>query len=566
MKDRRSTSQVITGFLPEQTVDLRGSVWKVKGWRAPLRISSIDTELLREEILRSASEWIYNGQDQRHFLESLQRGHNVEAYALEEENGVNIEEFPKQWICRNCKKFHKEYVSPCSCGAPNSKKQLPFVAYHSCGHLTELKIPTCPMHNCACIELPKGASLSQIRFYCSNSSCSWSPRPGLPVQICRCGQPMSHNLHRAAKVYTSRNVVIVNPPSSDSLKAIKQAGGVARAITWVLGGMGSRSVLDVGHVPALRRSLQEQGLTEEQIDLMLSAIEMSEPQDEKIEIPNSIRSVFEYQSKMLGIATLLSRFTVQDLIDNAVTTEPYRKRYEDNYQAAISGVGLKSVDLIEKFPIFSGRYGFTRGSLDPGGSTLNPFPHHDSRQRRVYPVYGDLAETEALLLHFDPGKVLDWLHQLGYKSKNEANGNEHLQILQILADAQFGVEASEHLRTLVHSFSHRFIRILAIYAGIDRNAIGEMIFEHALSIIIYSVPRGDFVLGGMRAVFERELDTLLQEVKSAEHRCALDPGCAKSRAACMACLHIGEPSCSHFNRQLSRKALFGTLGYIQNIS
>lgn len=563
MKDRRSSSQIVTGFLPEQTVDLRGSVWKVKGWRAPLRLNTVDTQILREEILRAAYEWI-GKQDQKKFLENLQRGHNLEAYTLEEHNGVNVEEFPKQWICRKCKLYHKDFTATCRCGSVNSKRQLPFVAFHSCGQLSELSIPACPTHGRTYISLPKTASLTQIQFFCSESGCNWSPKPGLPYQRCRCGQGMNHNIHRAAKVYTSRSVVIVNPPSSEALKVLNQSGGVARASTWVLEGMATRSVTGAGKIPALKQSLLEQNIPEEQVKVMLRSIGVTDEETETYEIPSTIKAEFEYQAKMLGIATLDSRLMIPDLIENASTTEPFKERYESKYYEAINTSGLKSVDLLEKFPIFTGRFGYTRGSIDPGTSTINPFSHHDRRQRNVYPVYGDLAETEALLLHLNPEKVLLWLQRLGYTAEYDAKSSPHQKILSLLADARHGNEARAALKTMIHSYSHRFIRTLAIYAGIDRNAMGEMIFEYALSFIVYSVPRGDFVLGGMRAVFERELDALLDEVRTSEHRCALDPGCAKSRGACMACLHIGEPSCAHYNRYLSRKSLFGEKGYLHS--
>jgi hypothetical protein len=55
---------------------------------------------------------------------------------------------------------------------------------------------------------------------------------------------------------------------------------------------------------------------------------------------------------------------------------------------------------------------------------------------------------------------------------------------------------------------------------------------------------------------------LLANVVDREHRCALDPGCARGAGACLACLHVGEPSCRYFNTYLDRKSLFGQSGYL----
>ena len=68
-------------------------------------------------------------------------------------------------------------------------------------------------------------------------------------------------------------------------------------------------------------------------------------------------------------------------------------------------------------------------------------------------------------------------------------------------------------------------------------------------------------MGGLQAVFEGELHHLLAEMIDAEHRCALDPGCSDSGGACMACLHLGEPSCRMFNQSLDRASLHGHKGY-----
>lgn len=63
MKESRSASQILFGFLPEQTVDLRGGVWKVKDWRHPKVCSEIDSAALRREIIRQATHWRLAGMD-----------------------------------------------------------------------------------------------------------------------------------------------------------------------------------------------------------------------------------------------------------------------------------------------------------------------------------------------------------------------------------------------------------------------------------------------------------------------------------------------------------------------
>ena len=58
------------------------------------------------------------------------------------------------------------------------------------------------------------------------------------------------------------------------------------------------------------------------------------------------------------------------------------------------------------------------------------------------------------------------------------------------------------------------------------------------------------MLGALQAMFETRLDRLLDDFVHGESRCPLDPGCRAGGGACMACLHLGEPSCRWFNRFL----------------
>lgn len=95
----------------------------------------------------------------------------------------------------------------------------------------------------------------------------------------------------------------------------------------------------------------------------------------------------------------------------------------------------------------------------------------------------------------------------------------------------------------------------------DRDALSEYLVPEHLAFVVFSSSRGDFTLGGLQAVFEQDLHRLLDDIVGGERRCALDPTCTKHGSACVACLHVGEPSCRCFNQHLSRDALFGSKGY-----
>jgi len=211
-------------------------------------------------------------------------------------------------------------------------------------------------------------------------------------------------------------------------------------------------------------------------------------------------------------------------------------------------------------------YGYTRGGGDPATSRLVPF----RRPRGGYRLHGDLAETEALFFRLDPVMVAAWLSKRGHALSSAASQGPSQARIAILESAVIPPPGDEpdsptvgsDLVTLVHSYAHRLIRRAAVYAGIDRDALAEYLVPLHLGFFVYAAARGDFVLGGLQAVFETELDTLLTAAIDSEHRCPLDPGCSRGAGACLACLHLGEPSCRYFNTYLDRKVLFGSDGYL----
>ena len=64
------------------------------------------------------------------------------------------------------------------------------------------------------------------------------------------------------------------------------------------------------------------------------------------------------------------------------------------------------------------------------------------------------------------------------------------------------------LLSLLHSYAHRTIRRLAAFAGIERDGLAEYLLPHHLGFVVYAASRGDFVLGGLQAVFETSLAPL----------------------------------------------------------
>lgn len=222
---------------------------------------------------------------------------------------------------------------------------------------------------------------------------------------------------------------------------------------------------------------------------------------------------------------------------------------------------LEDIELVDKFPVLTGHFGYTRGPTSPGTSRLRAYRDRSGS----YIVYGDLGETEALFIKLRPQSVAEWAQARGYHLDPWTDATS-ARVALLRGGDQSHASGKRSLRSdleqLVHSYSHRFIRCTAVHAGIDRNALSELLVPLHLGFFVYAAARGDWVLGGLQAVFESELNLVLRDMVHGERRCPLDPGCTRGGGACVACLHLGEPSCRLYNTTLSRGSLFGSSGYL----
>jgi len=564
---RRSASQILHGFLPGQTVDLNGGIFKVSEWRTP-RYLQVDKETLRNELLRLARPWEVNETDAG-FGKRLRRGEPFSVVSLDRRNGVAVERFPQVWQCRSCNRVTTKRSGTCKCGA-ESWGQLHFVGYHSCGRIQEPYIPLCPAHKDCKIVFPGSADASQIRFECP--VCSRLLRQGFGFPQCDCGRgQINHNVHRAASVFSPRSVAIVNAISPERLEQVRSAGGRERSLAWVVSGMPSggttEGIVDKG---ALIAQLVGQGFDEaiakQMADIAQTGGQVAETAATDGLGPAQTQLALD-QAVTIVSATGESRRTVEDLINSTSENSTLGRKYRSNYPLAQHRAGLEGVELLDQFPVLTGNFGYTRGDSSPGTSTLRTFKNR--RQQHV--IYADLQETEALFFRLDPVRVLEWLRSRGHPLDATDDPSEARRVILRAADVpEPGSEldaptVGSDLLDLIHSFSHRMVRQLAVFAGLDRNSLSELLVAAHLGFFIYASARGDFVLGGLQAVFETELERLLETFITAEQRCAMDPGCTTEGAACVACLHLGEPSCRYFNRYLDRRVLFGEQGYLRRV-
>jgi hypothetical protein len=561
----RGLSQVLFSFLPDQTADLHGGVWQVTNW-ADARFVAVDDDVVRREIARAAYPWTAADADSG-LAEHLLARRDMQV-VTPSDSGVELSRFPELFRCKNCGRLSNSSDGTCQCGA-NGRAQLPFVAYHRCGRAETPWIPKCPTHNQVRLRrLPGTTRTADLVFDCP--VCGQEIVKGFPWRKCDCsyGGTLDYNVHRAAVVYTSRTTVIVNPPDPAVAAQLRTPSAADPTLLWALGGMRENGPLEAAPtIDGFIALFEAQGFDTQTARAMAEAAAAQaggKVGTARADLDLSTDAKDEAFEAALKLAYAVSGGRIR-LDELAARSGPgARARYQQLYPPAISEAGLDEVELLETFPVLTTVFGYTRGEAGAGRSTLRPFRAADGSIR----LHAIKAETEGLLFRLDPLRVANWLASRRHLQTAPTDAYEaRLEIIRSCEIPRAGEDPSldtpgADLLRLIHSLSHRIIRKISAFAGIERDALSEYLVPLHLAFVIFAASRGDFVLGGLQALFENDLDKALREVVHGEPRCALDPGCTRNGSACAVCLHVGEPSCRFYNQFLARTTLFGPAGYL----
>jgi hypothetical protein len=560
---QRSVSQILRGYLPQQTQDLRGSIYRVKEWSGAPRVL-VDDRVLRRNVTRQLRAFELAGNDGG-VVADMRGGANLEVVSLDNDRGVLVERFPQVWICRTCRRIGRRRDQKCRCGSTNWG-QLHFLGFHRCGAVAEPRIARCPTHDDVRLVSPRSTRARDIQFRCPE--CDTLTMQGLGFRPCPgCGQGnLIWNVHKSRQVFAPHGGVLVNPPHPEKLRELLAVDGATRALQWVLDGMQTAGPQQTGKptraafVDNLVRSGIGQDFAEKMADQAEASGELqSSGNDQLADIPPIWREAAEFDAVEIAVAVGEARVRQSDIPDSQK-----HDGFEASYSTELRRLGLQAVDLVEQFPILNYMYGYTRGDASPQNARLVPFRAPSGGYR----LHGELSETEALFFQLDPLRIAAWLASRGHTQFADIRDPEtaRIRVLETadipdpgapVPDTTVGLDVA----TLVHTFAHRVIRQLGVFAGIDRDALSEYLMPRHLGFFAYAAAHGDFVLGGLQAVYETDMDVFLRAIRRAERRCPLDPGCSRGSGACSACLHIGEPSCRSFNTMLDRDALFGSHGF-----
>ncbi|HCS52203.1 MAG TPA: hypothetical protein DIW81_11520, partial [Planctomycetaceae bacterium] len=218
----------------------------------------------------------------------------------------------------------------------------------------------------------------------------------------------------------------------------------------------------------------------------------------------------EQTAVTLATAVMYDRLRIENLVERTTADSGLGRLYREDYPAALEQAGLHEIELIDRFPVLTGYFGFTRGNPTPGESRLIPFRNKRNHLR----VHSEITETEALLVRLDPVRVAEWITEQRHHTIDDWNDAASAR-QSLLRAGIFPAPGTDPLQqrsvgsdllTLTHTYCHRMIRRAAVFAGIDRNALSELVIPEHLCFFVYAASKGDFVLGGLQALFETELN------------------------------------------------------------
>jgi len=594
----RGRNQVLFHFMPEQVADyITGAIGKVERCRAR-PIIGVDMGRLLEAIQRSAGRF---GDRAMGFPRG--RAWNPDDFAFLEPTSIELELFPLTFFCKKCgialqydsiDEF-REATRRVNFGCPVCRKgaleQTEIVHYHTCGKLETLVVRSCsnPNHGSEYVYLDRGGS-GAIRDWWWR--CRHPDHGGNPQWISRVGarcfdhqkpEIMSHNPFRTGEVYYPESVAMVNVPPL-------VPGGRPDEITWSIITAEYLGITPAGTLRRLasgekgttgafdreeaRRRLLASGIPREYIDAAIKALGLPPYDDEIEDIVDKVRQLVSLTGEPFSMAASkvyeyleITKGPEAKSIAKAITQArgPQVERIRSVPQK-MKELGLGEACVTTTFPLVKAIYGFSRGDPTRKESTLRAFPGNEDFKGKI-PIYGVLADTEAIIISLDRARVHTWLRENGFIGEPPITDDQqlkawflskvNLQKTLTFEDIDSLESATKWVYRLTHSLSHLLLRQAASIAGIDRNSLGEVLFPNVPAFAIYTGSSEGFSLGGMYTLFETSMASWLEAASEEARYCLNDPVCIEGDKACFACLHLAEVSCEHFNREIGRDTILG---------
>lgn len=247
----------------------------------------------------------------------------------------------------------------------------------------------------------------------------------------------------------------------------------------------------------------------------------------------------------------------------------------ENYKEIAIKKGVSEVQVCGEIPFITCSYGYTRERAEPeDGVILRAFKEEKSGTKNIYATK---LNTEGVLFEFDRKKILRWVQKNNYIDANDLPAMDNEEDIKLWFINNVKPEliipfsridpqetATYYVYNLIHTISHLLIRSAASMCGLDKNSISEYIMPSVPAVLVYCQNSQGFNLGALFNVFEAYFDKWINEAYVGAQKCIFDPICIERHKACTGCLFLNEVSCQHFNHDLDRSLIIGSVNRHDN--
>lgn len=253
-----------------------------------------------------------------------------------------------------------------------------------------------------------------------------------------------------------------------------------------------------------------------------------------------------------------------------------KEQIEKETRDLLNKLGIEEMGLIREFDLCRFTYGFTRVQAVPDFEKrnqkmpvrLNLFPSLENNKK---PIYAITQANEAIYVRLSAEQVYLWLKAIqpgdifDWKPDDKETLGAHLLERAIpfgrfLKNLPADGPASSYLYvyTLLHTYAHFLMKMIAEQSGLDLNSMGEYVFPADLAFVVYR--NGTTMdLGNLSSLWRNTNVRLLREMgESKPLLCNSGTTCDQlSFGACPDCIMVPETSCIASNQLLSRAVLRG---------
>ncbi len=522
-------------------------------------------------------------------------------YSIGQPRDVRFEPYPVTFECRRCHRtayfedlVRRQAIGSGNCKCGGSLARMRYVQAHNCGRMEQVYIPKKCRH-CGStdnIAFTDPGRVTLARWKCANCN---NDLGGMRMTPCKC----VYNDALEAEGRTSEKYLRVVPTGDPSLfipltasfvnfpdetvSAIKKADDGAALVLGRIWGLVPDSLDQLLREREEAKVAANDDKSAEYVEVIRATapnhplVQEYDKKRGKLNGHEAIGTITALlQARGCAVGDVARRWAIEHvtLLDHTTLTTVsdvaamLRRRGDVNGAADIEEaqekakalMGIRSMRVINDFPLTLAAFGYTRLSRDPSRAVLNPFPAND---RGKFPVYAISSETEALWFELDPMAVVIWLNDNGLTIERAATLEDAWANLyasvpglrQSPTEPGYQDAAAVAVRTLLHTISHVFLRRIE-WSGFSPSSVGEYLIPGSLSFILYANRHAEAKIGGLTTLFEQRLSTWLWDAVQSGRECVYDPICSDDGGSCAGCTHR-EHNCIAFNRELSRSTLYG---------